>query len=225
MTGGIAAIEARIRSIEARFPTPRPGFDRALADASVDGVADRAAASNGGGQVGGLSFPSVPAASILGPAFAQPAIPAPEVAPPSTVAGDAPAWASDLPAAAGPWTGAIVDAAERHDVDPRLLAAMVWQESRFDPDAVSHAGARGLTQLMPGTAADLGVDPNDPLQNLDGGARYLREQLDRFGRTDLALAAYNAGPGRVSAAGGIPAITETRDYVTKVTGYLTRLGG
>jgi soluble lytic murein transglycosylase-like protein len=80
----------------------------------------------------------------------------------------------------------------------------------------SHAGAIGLAQLMPGTAAGLGVDPTDPLQNLQGGARYLREQLDRFGTPELALAAYNAGPNRVAQAGGIPRITETQTYVRRV---------
>ena len=130
--------------------------------------------------------------------------------------GPAPDWAASLPAGGQDWAPAITAAAERHGVDPRLLASLVWTESDFQPDAVSSAGAIGLTQLMPSTAAGLGVDPHDPVANLDGGARYLREQLDRFGRTDLALAAYNAGPGRVAQAGGIPQITETQAYVRRV---------
>ena len=88
--------------------------------------------------------------------------------------------------------------AARYDLSPALIEAVVWQESRWRENAVSHAGARGLAQLMPGTARDLGVNPDDPAANLEGGARYLRQQLDRFdGELERALAAYNAGPGRV----------------------------
>jgi len=111
--------------------------------------------------------------------------------------------------------------AARFDLSPSLLEALVWQESRWRPAAVSHAGARGLAQLMPGTARYLGVDPDDPMQNLEGGARYLREQLDRFdGDLEKALAAYNAGPGRVIRAGGVPNIRETRNYVAAIMGRL-----
>ncbi len=111
----------------------------------------------------------------------------------------------------------IADLAERYDLSPALLEAVVWQESRWRENAVSSAGARGLAQLMPGTARDLGVDPDDPFANLEGGARYLREQLDRFdGNLELALAAYNAGPGRVIRSGGIPPIAETQNYVASV---------
>jgi len=98
-----------------------------------------------------------------------------------------------------------------------LLGALVWQESRWHPHAVSRKGAIGLTQLMPGTARELGVDPTDPLANLIGGARYLRQLLDQFdGDVEKALAAYNAGPGRVRSAGGVPAIAETRNYVASI---------
>ena len=110
----------------------------------------------------------------------------------------------------------------RYDLSPALIEALVWQESRWREDAVSHAGARGLAQLMPGTARDLGVNPHDPVANLEGGARYLREQLNRFGgNVELALAAYNAGPGRVMRAGGIPRIAETQDYVARIMGRLS----
>ncbi|WP_234033044.1 lytic transglycosylase domain-containing protein [Erythrobacter rubeus] len=112
--------------------------------------------------------------------------------------------------------------AQRFDLSPSLLEALVWQESRWRENAVSHAGARGLAQLMPGTAAYLGVDAEDPIQNLEGGARYLREQLDRFdGDLEKALAAYNAGPGRVIRAGGIPNIRETKHYVAAIIGRLS----
>ncbi|WP_120077606.1 lytic transglycosylase domain-containing protein [Aurantiacibacter odishensis] len=115
----------------------------------------------------------------------------------------------------------VAQLAERFDLSPALLEAVVWQESRWRENAVSPAGARGLAQLMPGTARDLGVDPDNPLANLEGGARYLREQLDRFdGDLEKALAAYNAGPGRVIRSGGIPRIRETQVYVSSIMGRL-----
>jgi soluble lytic murein transglycosylase-like protein len=115
----------------------------------------------------------------------------------------------------------IAELAARFDLSPSLLEALVWQESRWREDAVSPVGAQGLAQLMPGTARYLGVDPRDPFANLEGGARYLREQLDRFGGDlEKALAAYNAGPGRVERAGGIPNIRETKQYVAAIIGRL-----
>ena len=115
----------------------------------------------------------------------------------------------------------ILELAARFDLSPSLLEALVWQESRWQENAVSPVGAQGLAQLMPGTARYLGVDSRDPFQNLEGGARYLREQLDRFdGDLEKALAAYNAGPGRVERAGGIPNIRETKQYVAAIMGRL-----
>lgn len=126
--------------------------------------------------------------------------------------------------AAGPdrWRGRVAQLAAKYDISPILLEALVWQESRWRPGAVSSAGARGLAQLMPGTARQMGVNPNDPHANLEGGARYLRMQLDAFGGDlEKALAAYNAGPGRVQAAGGIPRIRETQNYVASIMARLT----
>jgi soluble lytic murein transglycosylase-like protein len=124
---------------------------------------------------------------------------------------------SQLPAGT-PYAAEITDAASKHGVDPALLAGLVEQESNFDPNAGSPAGAQGLTQLMPATAASLGVtNVHDPVQALDGGAKYLRQQLDRFGGdVARALAAYNAGPGAVERFGGVPPYAETQEYVRRV---------
>jgi soluble lytic murein transglycosylase-like protein len=116
----------------------------------------------------------------------------------------------------------VLELSARFDLSPTLIEALVWQESRWRHGAVSPKGAQGLAQLMPGTARELGVDPSDPFANLEGGARYLRQQIDRFdGDLEKALAAYNAGPGRVEKAGGIPRIRETQEYVAAIMGRLS----
>lgn len=102
-------------------------------------------------------------------------------------------------------------------VNEQIFLNLVQQESRWNPKARSEAGAEGLVQLMPGTARALGVsNPYDPVQSLTGGARYLSQQLKRFGSYDKALAAYNAGPGNVERYGGIPPFSETRNYVKNI---------
>lgn len=112
---------------------------------------------------------------------------------------------------------AIASAALAHGLDPGLLKALAWQESRGRMSAVSSKGALGVMQLMPGTAAELNVNPANELDNIRGGALYLRRQLDRFGGSvPLALAAYNAGPGAVTRFGGIPPYRETQNYVTAI---------
>ena len=122
-----------------------------------------------------------------------------------------------------PW---IHGAEDRHRLPLGLLDALIATESAYLPFAVSRAGAAGLAQLMPATASDLGVtDRFDPIQSIEGGARYLRQMLDRFGSVSLALAAYNAGPGAVAKARGIPANRETPVYVSRVIGrWLTSRG-
>lgn len=116
----------------------------------------------------------------------------------------------------------VEGAATETGVPPDLLNAVIGAESGFHSGAVSPTGAQGLMQLMPGTAEALGVaDPFDPAQNVLGGARYLREQLDRFGSIDKALAAYNAGPGAVERYGGVPPYPETQHYVQRI---MDRLG-
>ncbi len=115
----------------------------------------------------------------------------------------------------------ITQAAERNGVDPAVLHGLIEQESAFNPNSTSSAGAEGLTQLMPGTASSLGVaNPLNPAESIEGGARYLAQMMAKFGgNTSDALAAYNAGPGAVEQYGGVPPYAETQSYVSKVLGY------
>jgi soluble lytic murein transglycosylase-like protein len=128
----------------------------------------------------------------------------------------------DSPGYNGGYTGkylnAARDAARRHGVPEDLFLRLVHQESRWNPNAKSHKGALGLAQLMPGTARLLRVDPKDPHENLEGGARYLAQQYRTFGSWRLALAAYNAGPAAVKKHGGVPPYKETRNYVRIIWG-------
>ena len=118
----------------------------------------------------------------------------------------------------GPYLAMARDAARRHGVPEDLFLKLVQQESGFNPKALSSKGALGLAQLMPDTARILRVDPLDPYQNLDGGARYLMQQYRAFGNWRLALAAYNAGPGAVQKHGGVPPFRETQNYVKVIFG-------
>lgn len=115
----------------------------------------------------------------------------------------------------------IHEASARHAVPPAVVEAVAWQESRFNHAAVSSKGARGVMQLLPKTASDLGVDPDDLKGNIDGGAAYLAQQLRRYGGDlRLALAAYNAGPGAVDRYGGVPPYAETQSYVRAILARL-----
>jgi hypothetical protein len=115
-----------------------------------------------------------------------------------------------------PYANLFTQAANRHGVDASLLAAVASQESSFNSQAVSPAGAQGLMQFMPATAAGLGVNALDPTSAINGAAKYLSSLTEQFGSTELALAAYNAGPGTVSRYGGIPPYPETQNYVRAV---------
>lgn len=130
--------------------------------------------------------------------------------------------AEAVPAFRGSYKGEYLEvakaAARRHGVPEDLFLRLVQQESGWNPGAVSHKGATGLAQLMPGTAAKLGVDIDNPAENLEGGARYLRMMYDQFGSWKLALAAYNAGPGAVEEHDGIPPFAETENYVKAILG-------
>lgn len=229
-------------TVPATAPASSPVIDGVPQPAAPAGAADRAPFDEALVSAMGAEMPYVPdLAPAAGPATITLAA-ALGLAPPIAVAGppvgssgaaDAAGlgavsgvdqtWKSKLPAAGRAWADQIDAAAARHGLDPRLLAALVRAESGFRAEARSHAGAVGLTQLMPATARGLGVDPYDPVENLDGGARYLKSMLDRFGSTESALAAYNAGPGRVERAGGVPQIPETQAYVPKVLRYYEQL--
>lgn len=119
----------------------------------------------------------------------------------------------------------ISTAASAYALDPKLVEAVAWRESRFHAGALSAKGAIGVMQLMPGTARDLGVDPHDPVQNIRGGALYLRRMMSAFGGdVRLALAAYNAGPAAVRKHGGVPPYAETQAYVTSILGRMAATG-
>lgn len=124
------------------------------------------------------------------------------------------------------YDGLIGLTAREHAVQPALVKAVIRAESNFDAEAVSRVGAQGLMQLMPRTAAELGVrDPFHPTDNVRGGTAYLRQMLDRYGNVEHALAAYNAGPTAVDRYGGIPPYRETRAYVRRVLAYYRQYHG
>lgn len=193
--GGITGIHQRIAQIEARLGSASTGSDVRAAGAAFEHALASARTADA----------PASAAAVLAPA------------PFAAVAPATPPTGGSGSLATVPYGSLFEAAGRRHGVDPELLAAVAYAESRYDPRAVSHAGAQGLMQLMPGTAAGLGVtDSFDPEQAVDGAARLLAGHLRQFRTTELALAAYNAGPGAVTKFGGIPPYAETQAYVPKV---------
>jgi soluble lytic murein transglycosylase-like protein len=190
----VAELRSMIQAVETG-PSGKGSFGAALAEATA---------------VGQSTAPALGEATAL--------------TPPSTAAATAPVLATSGAGkgdGAVPYQSLIEEACARYGVDPALLAGLIEQESHFDPTVGSGAGAQGLTELMPETAASLGVsDPHDPAQSIFAGARLLSEKLSEFGgNTELALAAYNAGSGAVRQYNGIPPYPETQEYVQKVLGY------
>lgn len=131
-------------------------------------------------------------------------------------------WDENTPEYRGKYKGVYLalarEAATRHGIPADLFLRLIQQESGWNAGALSRKGAMGLAQLMPDTARSLGVNPANPEENMDGGARYLKKQFQTFGTWRLALAAYNAGPGAVKKYGGIPPYKETRNYVKIIAG-------
>ena len=157
--------------------------------------------------------PGVGAVGVPGAAWQAVAVPA-SVVGAVGVAGAAAIGGSVSPST--PYASLFEQAGQRHGIPPRVLAAIGWVESRFRTDAVSSAGAVGMMQFLPGTAASMSVDPHDPASAIDGAARYLRHALDRFGSLDQAIASYNVGPGSIARAGGVQPGSQAERYLIKV---------
>ncbi len=223
--------ESREVSLEGTTPnlSPTGTTGTSLADASLAGNAASPVANTGQGSSFAAALQAAtaagaePVAPIGALGVANPAVANPGVA----NQGIATAGVANLGVAAEGVPGSsqydplVEQAAARYGIDPAVLHGLIQQESGFDPEAQSSAGAAGLTQLMPGTASSLGVaNPLNPAESIEGGARYLSQMMSRFGgNTEDALAAYNAGPGAVQQYGGVPPYAETQSYVQKVLGY------
>lgn len=204
LTARIGQVTARISEIQSQLALLAPQQSTATGTSFTQAL-DRATAASATGAT------TTGARAAVGTAAATGAGTTTTAAPAAAASG-----ASDLPAGT-PYAELFRSAAQKYGVDARLLASVAKHESSFNPKAVSPAGAQGLMQLMPGTARGLGVDdPFDPAQAIDGAARMLRSLLKEFGRTDLALAAYNAGPGAVRRYDGIPPYRETQNYVRRI---------
>lgn len=196
-------VPARVLALEARFAAGRGaslggGVDAEVFGARLDQATRASSAEPTTGGPVATRVPVAPQASVE-PQFT------------GRVVNDDGTLAADVP-----YAELFRSAGAAHGIPPSILAAVAKTESAFDPEAVSHAGATGLMQFMPATAAEMGVDPLDPASAIDGAARYLAQNLRRFGSIELALAAYNAGPGNVQRHDGIPPFAETQAYVPKV---------
>jgi soluble lytic murein transglycosylase-like protein len=209
-----AAIGTRIAQIDAMFASMRP-----------QGVAASAATTSTPATAATSATSSTPQTTTFSSALDN-ATQSQAATATTATAGTATAGSSVV-SSSTPFASQINAAAAKYGISAPLLGGLIKQESGFNPNARSGAGAVGLTQLMPSTAAGLGVtDPLDPAQAIDGGAKYLKEQLDKFGGdASLALAAYNAGPGAVQKYGGVPPYAETQGYVKNVLANANALGG
>jgi soluble lytic murein transglycosylase-like protein len=210
----IEAVMSRISQLEAMMSGAAAS---AAAPATTASSSSALTASSGASFSGALALAQGADATSADPTTAANPASAPAGLPATTTAASG---TGALPAGT-PYAAQIEAAAKRNGIDPALLAGLIKQESGFNPNAGSPAGAQGLTQLMPATARGLGVsNPLDPAQSIEAGARYLKQQLDHFGG-DVArgLAAYNAGPGAVERYGGVPPYAETQNYVRRVQAY------
>jgi soluble lytic murein transglycosylase-like protein len=198
----VAELQTLIQTVETDGKSGKGSFGAALAEATA---------------VEGGATPALGESTALTPSTSSP-LPTTKSIPASTNPG---AFEAGEETGSVPFASTIEAACAKYGLNPNLLAGLIEQESHFDPTVGSGAGAQGLTELMPETAASLGVtDPHDPTQSIEGGARLLSEKLSEFGgNTELALAAYNAGSGAVQQYNGIPPYPETEQYVQKVLGY------
>ena len=198
----VAELQTLIQTVETGGKSGKGSFGAALAEATA---------------VEGGATPALGESTALTPPTTSP-LPTTTSIPMSTNAG---AFEAGEETGSVAFASTIEAACAKYGLNPNLLAGLIEQESHFDPTVGSGAGAQGLTELMPETAASLGVTaPHDPTQSIEGGARLLSEKLKEFGgNTELALAAYNAGSGAVQQYNGIPPYPETEQYVQKVLGY------
>ena len=198
----MASVQARIASIESRFGTPASPTTTVQTDTTI-GTAP---------SVGQTAGPTTALPSTDG-GFAE--VYARAVGSVPSVGNTLGGGTTSLPAGT-PFAAEFAAAGERYGISPTILAAVGFVESSYRPDAISPAGAIGVMQLMPATAASLGVDPTNPASAIDGAARMLSGLRDRFGSIELALGAYNVGPGTIANAGGITPGSQAERYVTKV---------
>jgi cell wall-associated NlpC family hydrolase len=212
----VADATAAVQTIEARIAQLMPASTASTATAAATGSSTSSTIPS--------SFATQLQSASADPTDTTDATDTTTALPTTTTSVTAPLASSTTTTGVTQYDSLIQQAARDQGVDPALLKGLVQAESGFNPNAVSKVGAQGLTQLMPDTARGLGVtDSFDPLQNLEGGARFLAGALKRFGGNEqLALAAYNAGPGAVTRYGGIPPFAETQAYVPRVLGYASQ---
>jgi soluble lytic murein transglycosylase-like protein len=231
----IAGVQARIGSIEQRLGIVRPvAADTASASKAATNISSTAtyspAAAGTSSSLGAVdpsgSFEAIVASieSALGTSTGSPTM-STDFLPDSSVTGVGSVGTSPTGSLSPgtPYADLFQQAGERYGIDPKVLAGVAYVESRFQTDVVSSAGAVGMMQFMPSTAAAMGVDPRDPASAIDGAARYLRTQVDRFGSIEMALAAYNVGPGAMANAGGIQPGSQAERYVTAVLSAVGRV--